>query len=47
MISTVNNILLEVENQLPNCLDNSKGIYSISFKQLVKEGPLSNIIEYV
>lgn len=47
VIKTIEDILLEVQNQLPNCLDNSKRIQTISFKQLIKESPQSNIIEYI
>ncbi|WP_346879907.1 hypothetical protein [Clostridium sp. UBA3061] len=47
VIKTVEDILLEVQKQLPNCLDNSKRIQTISFKQLIKENPKSNAVEYI
>lgn len=47
VIKMVEDILLEVQKQLPNCLDNSKRIQTISFKQLIKENPKSNAIEYI
>ncbi|MBU3130561.1 hypothetical protein [Clostridium tagluense] len=47
VINTVKDILLEVQKQLLNCLDNSKRIQTISFKQLIKENPKSNIVEYI
>jgi hypothetical protein len=47
VMETVDNILQEVQNQLPNCLDNSKRIQTISFKQHVKDNPASNVVEYV
>jgi len=47
VMKTVDDILLEVQNQLPNCLDNSKRIQTISFKQIVKENPTSNVVEYI
>ena len=39
VIKTVNDILLEVKKQIPNCIDNSKRIQLISFKQQVKKSP--------
>lgn len=47
VIQTVEDILLEVQKQLANCLDNSKRIQTISFKQLIKENPKSNAVEYI
>lgn len=47
VMQTVEDILLEVHKQLPNCLDNSKRIQAISFKQLIKENPNSNVVEYI
>lgn len=44
---TVEKILAEVQNQLPNCLDNSQRIQKISFKQIVKQNPDSNVVEYI
>lgn len=35
VINTVENILMEVESQLPNCLDNNSRIQKISFKQVM------------
>lgn len=47
VIKTAEDILLEVQKQLPNCLDNSKRIQTISFKQLIKENSKSNAVEYI
>lgn len=47
VMQTVEDILLEIQKQLRNCLDNSKRIQTISFKQLIKEDPKSNVIEYI
>lgn len=43
----VEKVLVEVQKQLPNCLDNSQRIQEVSFKQLVKEDPESSVIEYI
>ena len=47
VMQTVENILLEVQKQLPKCLDNGKRIQTISFKQVIKENPKSNALEYI
>jgi hypothetical protein len=47
VIKMAEDILLEVQKQLPNCLDNSKRIQTISFKQLIKENSKSNDVEYI
>lgn len=47
VMQTVENILLEIQKQLPNCLDNSKRIQKINFKQVIKENPKSNAVEYI
>lgn len=47
VVQTTENILIEIKNQLPNCLDNSRRIQNISFKQVVKENPESNVLEYI
>lgn len=47
VIHTVEKILLEVQKQLPNCLDNSKRIQTINFKQVIKENPNSNVVQYI
>ncbi|AVP55270.1 hypothetical protein K144313037_17470 [Clostridium tetani] len=44
---TTENILMEIKNQLPNCLDNSQRIQNITFKQVVKENAEPNVIEYI
>lgn len=40
-------ILTEVKNQLPNCIDNSQRIQNISFKQVMKENAQSKAVEYI
>lgn len=40
-------ILTEVKNQLPNCLNNSQRIQNISFKQVMKENAQSKAVEYI
>lgn len=47
VVQTVEDILLEVQKQLPNCLDNSKRIQTISFKQLIRGNSKSNVVEYI
>lgn len=47
VIQTVDNVLLEVQKQLPNCLDNSTRIQKINFKQVIKENSNSKAIEYI
>lgn len=44
---TVEEILTEVKDQLPNCLNNSQRIQNISFKQFVKEKAQSHAVEYI
>ena len=45
--TTVLEILTEVKNQLPNCLDNSHRIHDISFKFVVKEVEGKDYPEYL
>jgi len=40
-------ILTEVKDQLPNCLNNSQRIQNISFKQVMKENAQSKAVEYI
>jgi len=40
-------ILTEVKDQLPNCLNNSQRIQNISFKQVIKENAQSKAVEYI
>ncbi|WP_373844790.1 hypothetical protein [Clostridium sp.] len=40
-------ILTEVKDQLPNCLNNSQRIQNITFKQVMKENAQSNATEYI
>ncbi len=40
-------ILTEVKNQLPNCLNNSQRIQNVSFKQVMKENAQSKAVEYI
>lgn len=40
-------ILTEVKEQLPNCLNNSQRIQNISFKQVMKENAQSKAVEYI
>jgi hypothetical protein len=40
-------ILTEVRNQLPNCLNNSQRIQNISFKQVMKENAQSKTVEFI
>lgn len=47
VIKTVEDILLEVQNQLPNCLDNSSRIQKINFKQVINKNSESGTIEYI
>lgn len=47
VMQTTKDILFEVQKQLPNCLDNSKRIQTIRFKQLLKENRNSNVLEYI
>lgn len=43
----VEEILTEVKDQLPNCLNNSQRIQNISFKQVMKENAQSKTVEYI
>jgi len=47
VMQMVEDILLEVQKQLPNCLDNSKRIQTISFRQVIKDDPISSVVEYI
>lgn len=47
VLQTVEDILLEVQKCLPNCLDNSQRIQTLSFKQLIKKDQNSTIVEYI
>lgn len=48
VIKTIEDILLEVYNQIPNCLDNSQRIQSIKFKQVFKKNVNGfNELEYI
>ncbi len=40
-------ILTEVKNQLPNCLNNSQRIQNISFKQVMNENAQPKAVEYI
>lgn len=40
-------ILTEVKDQLPNCLNNSQRIQNINFKQVMKENAQSKAVEYI
>lgn len=40
-------ILTEVKDQLPNCLNNSQRIQNIGFKQVMKENARSKAVEYI
>lgn len=44
---TVEKILTEIQKQLPNCLDNSQRIHKLNFKQIVKNKPDSNVVDYI
>lgn len=44
---TTEEILTEVKNQLPNCLNNSQRIQNITFKQVMKENAQSHAVEYI
>lgn len=44
---TVEKILLEVQKQLPNCLNNRQRIHNIRFKQTLKVNQNSNVVEYI
>lgn len=44
---TADEILTEVKNQLPNCLNNSQRIQNITFKQVIKENAQSQAVEYI
>ena len=47
VIKTVENILLEVLKQIPNCLDNSHRIQSIKFRQVFKKTEKGHELEYI
>lgn len=47
VIKTIEDILLEVYNQIPNCLDNSQRIQSIKFKQVYKKNEKGLELEYI
>ncbi|WZL73403.1 hypothetical protein QBE52_01315 [Clostridiaceae bacterium 35-E11] len=47
VIKTVENILLEVLKQIPNCLDNSHRVQSIKFKQIFKKTEIGSELEYI
>lgn len=40
-------ILIEVKDQLPNCIKNSQRIQNITFKQVMKENAQSKAVEYI
>jgi hypothetical protein len=44
---TAEEILTEVKDQLPNCLNNSQRIQTITFKQVMKENAQSHAVEYI
>lgn len=47
VIKAIEDILLEVLNQIPNCLDNSQRIQSIKFKQVYKKTEKGSELEYI
>ena len=47
VIKTIEDILLEVLKQIPNCLDNSHRIHSIKFKQVNKNTEKGSELEYI
>ncbi|MGD9678907.1 MAG: hypothetical protein AB7V16_11255 [Vulcanibacillus sp.] len=47
VMKIVEDILMEVQDQLPNCLDNRKRVQTISFKQIVNKNQESGVIEYI
>ncbi|WP_136479718.1 hypothetical protein EPD62_001340 [Acetivibrio thermocellus] len=47
VIKSIEDILLEVFNQIPNCLDNSQRIQSIKFKQVYKKTEKGSELEYI